>query len=647
VFPEFDNDVVSIPFEDELITAKATFDAAPGHYLQVRYGFQQNADFYGASPTTLPSALGTLTNDYESILGSYTAQIGSESLNEFVFQYTTFENQILASSNDASLIFPSGVVSGQNANTPQTTVQTKYQYKNDFSFSRTLGGRRHDFKTGAAYVHEPTLGGTFETGTAGTFTMWNDDPNGPVRAINVNGGGFGGFTTPVDQYAVYFQDDWQVTDQVTLNLGVRYDLNDGTGGLELDQRANPICQTLATQTTYNEGYLADFRGWDCVGERDDDNFAPRLGFSWNMSPDGRQVLRGGVGRFYDFPYTNATVLFPAIVVQSAGFGSIYSLEDQSDEDDPNRGIRNDDGTLFHPGQPLPSAGVPGDASPALNVASPGQATPYSDQVSLGYSWQVNDRLGLTADAIYAEYRDIPFRFRFNSRLDANGNPMSGLRFPQFANTIRMWAGDGEADYMGLNLGFRYRQPRFELQGFYTLSEAEGNILAGADEFRLGAGSFQVDYQTDRSIDSRNPGCGDCFGPLYTDAQHKVSFGGIWNAPWQLVLSGFLRYRSALPYNELDPNLGDTNGDGFSGDLAPGVDHVNTGRGASFSQLDIRLSRDFMFGDDFGIELIAELFNVFDEKNPAVFDRFGEAQAFAGDPLQGEQRLAQFGARIHF
>ena len=647
VFPSFDNQVVSIPFEDELGTAKVTYDINAKQYLQVRYGYQKNTDWYGASALTLPSALGTLNNDYESILGGHTAQIGGESLNEFVFQYTTFENGILAASNAPSLQFPSGVFSGQNPNTPQTTVQTKYQYKDDFSFSRTIAGDRHDFKVGAAYVHEPTLGGTFETGTTGTFVMLTDNPNGPVREIAVNGGGFGGFTTPVNQYGVYFQDDWSVSDRLTLNLGIRYDRNNGIGGLALNQQGNALCRALSTQRTYNEGYLREFQGWDCKGSEDTNNYAPRLGFSWDVSGDGRQILRGGVGRFYDFPYTNATVLFPAIVVQSAGFGTIYSLVD------PN-GIRNPDGSFFHPGQPLPPGGAvaPGGGS-ANNVASPKQATPYSDQISLGYSWQVNDWLGLTADAIWSRYRDIPYRFRFNSTLDANGNPMAARRFPDFPATARMWAGDGEADYKGINLGFRMRQSKFELQGFYTLSKAEGNVLAGADEFRLGDNGFQSDYQRDRTINSRDPLCNACIGPLYTDARHRLTFGGIYNAPLGLKVAGFFRYRSALPFNKLasdpaDPTqLLDRNRDGFTGDLAPGVGHVNSGRGSSFSQFDVRLSRDFAFSGDFGVEVLVEVFNIFDESNPATFDRFGAAHAFGGDPLQGEQRLAQLGARIHF
>ena len=57
-FPAFDGQVVDIPFEDELMTAKVTYDIGASQYLQVRYGFQENADWYGASPLTLPSALG-------------------------------------------------------------------------------------------------------------------------------------------------------------------------------------------------------------------------------------------------------------------------------------------------------------------------------------------------------------------------------------------------------------------------------------------------------------------------------------------------------------------------------------------------------------------------------------------------------------
>ncbi len=642
IVPSLDGTSVSLPFKDELITAKATYDVSAKQYLQVRYGYQKNSDKYGASPLAAPDALGTVTNKYSSLLAGHTLQLGGDRLNELVFQYTKFNNAITADSNSPTLYYPSGFFQGQNINTPQTTNQTKYQFRDDFSWSMDLGGQRHDFKTGVNYVHEPTLGGDFSTGVNGQFSLLEDRAGSPVSDITIFGGFFGD-DTPVDQYSVYFQDDWSVNDRLTLNVGLRYDYWDG---FDLDQRTNPIWQTLSSQTTYNEYYLRDFQGGKGGKlSNDTNNWGPRLGFTWDASGDGRRVLRGGFGRFYDFPYTNATILFPAAAVQST-YGVVYN------NSNPN-GIRNADGTFFQPGQPLPPNQLPAaDIPPPNEVASPTLATPYSDQISLGYSWQATNWLGLNFEAVSIRYRDIPFRFRANPRDPATG----ARRFPQYGN-FRIWYGNGKADYDGLNIGFRVRRDKFELQGFYTYSETDGNVLAGADEFRLTDAGYQpsVRIARDVSVNPLDPLCSACFGPLNTDSKHRFTFGGTYQAPWGINVSGMFRYRSATPYT-LHAAV-DLNGDGFRMDLPAGVSHVNSKRGDSFSQFDLRLSREFTFGNGFGIELIAEMFNVFNEKNPAaftpVFDASGlptgqlEANTYAGDPLQGEQRLIQLGARFRF
>ncbi|MGZ4778977.1 MAG: hypothetical protein ACXV5L_07255, partial [Thermoanaerobaculia bacterium] len=67
----------------------------------------------------------------------------------------------------------------------------------------------------------------------------------------------------------------------------------------------------------------------------------------------------------------------------------------------------------------------------------------------------------------------------------------------------------------------------------------------------------------------------------------------------------------------------------------------------FNQVDIRVAKDFRFRSATGVELIGELFNVLNSKNPRNFNRLGQALVFAGDPGQGEQRLIQLGARVHF
>ncbi|MFN7940844.1 MAG: TonB-dependent receptor [Thermoanaerobaculia bacterium] len=644
-FPTFDGTVVATPFTDELITAKGTLDLNAKQYLQVRYGYQKNADKYGASPLAAPDGLGTVTNKYKSYLFGHTAQIGDGALNEFVFQYTKFNNAITADSQSPLIYYPSGFHTGQNLNTPQTTNQEKYQYKDDFGWTMDLGGQRHDFKVGAAYLHEPTLGGDFSTGKAGQFTALEDRIGSPISLIQIYGGFFVN-STPVDQTSGFLQDDWYVNSHLTLNLGVRYDYFDFYS--QLNQSSNPIFNRLRSQRTYTEAYLKDFWGASDTLSNDSDNFAPRLGFTWDVGGDGKHIVRGGYGTFYDFPYSNATLLFPSAAVQSR-YGLVY------ENADPN-GIKNADGSTYRPGvDPLPPNQTTPDLGGPDEVASPTLATPYSDQISLGYSWQVNDWLGLNFEAVSIDFHDIPFRFRPNVGVDANGDhvfdPSSGetRRFSEFGN-FRVWNGSGRTNYDGVNIGFHLRKKSFQMQGFYTYSKAEGNVLGGADEFRLTPGEYQSDIggsrqRRDQSVNPLDPWCDACFGPLYTDSKHRLTLGGVWTGPWGINVSGMFRFRSGLPY--LEHANADLNGDGSNIDLRPGVKNVNSGRGESFKQLDIRVSKDFAFGNGMGVEVLAEMFNVTNSKNGARPSRFGVSSAFAGDPGQGEQQLLQLGARFHF
>lgn len=659
IYPEFDGKAIPTPFKDNLLTAKVSADPNASQFLQVRYGYQRNSDIYGASPVVLPSALGTLTNNYHSTLIGHTWQIGSNKVNDFLFQDTHFKNAILATSSDPALIYPGGVSVGQSVNTPQTTTQIKRQYKDDFSWSNTFGGRRNDFKVGVNYIDEPLLGGDFSTGTSGQYTLRDPVKGSPVVDIAIFSG-FAGYNTPIKQFNYYGQDDISVNKNLTLNVGLRYDL---WKGFDLDQTSNPIWKTLSTQTKYNDPYLKDFQGGKGGKlENDTNNWGPRLGFTYDLRGDSKNIIRGGLGRYYDFPYTNATILFPAVSVQST-YGQSYANHD-------GNGIKNPNGTFFQPGQPLPPNQLGGvDVNPPAEVASPTLATPYSDQISLGYSWQVNPWLGLNVDASHINYKDIPYRFRGNPIDPATGQ----RRFPAFGS-FRIWYGNGFAKYNGINLGGHARLgSAFELQGFYTYSHATGNVLAGADEFRLTDAGHQGDLRAvrDQSIDPYDPNCGACVGPLNTDQKHRVTLSALYRAPLGINASGIFRYHSGTPYTEwagADISCGPTGtvlqcADGYNFDLAPGVSHVNTLRGGSFSQFDVRLAKEFKFYRNYGVEVIGEIFNLFNSKNPANYNGncafdvatkqctfgggFGQPNVFAGDPAQGEQRLAQLGVRVTF
>ncbi|HEV8629227.1 MAG TPA: TonB-dependent receptor, partial [Thermoanaerobaculia bacterium] len=109
VLPQFDGLSVTTPFKDELLTGKATWDINAAQYLQVRYGWQKNADKYGQSALAAPDSLGTVSNEYKSILAGHTWQLGPSALNEAIFQYTKFDNLISADSQAPTIYFPSGV----------------------------------------------------------------------------------------------------------------------------------------------------------------------------------------------------------------------------------------------------------------------------------------------------------------------------------------------------------------------------------------------------------------------------------------------------------------------------------------------------------------------------------------------------------
>src|SRR5205807_9836694 len=108
-----------------------------------------------------------------------------------------------------------------------------------------------------------------------------------------------------------------------------------------------------------------------------------------------------------------------------------------------------------PPNQLPALG----AFPPNDVASPTLKTPRSTQVSLGYSWEVNNWLGLNLEGVSVRYHDLPFSFRGNPFVDANGNgvidPDETRRFPQFGN-FNLWYGRGKASYDGFNLGGHVR-----------------------------------------------------------------------------------------------------------------------------------------------------------------------------------------------
>ena len=94
--------------------------------------------------------------------------------------------------------------------------------------------------------------------------------------------------------AVFVQDTWQVRDDLTLNLGVRYDVD------------NTIKVGNELVDTYNQRFVQNFGGAAPLSKvkSDVNNIQPRLGIVWTPTEDRRTTVRGSAGVFYDQNHFN-------------------------------------------------------------------------------------------------------------------------------------------------------------------------------------------------------------------------------------------------------------------------------------------------------------------------------------------------------
>ncbi|MEO6402534.1 MAG: TonB-dependent receptor, partial [Vicinamibacteria bacterium] len=638
LFPDKDG-VFAVPFTENLAVAKINHQINGNNFLSVRYGYDKNEQPYGAGPQTPPEGWGISTNKFHSVNANLNSALSGGRLNEFVYQYSYFLNFISANSALPYESFPGGVSVGQSVNTPQTTEQHKHQFRDDFSW--TMG--RHDLRVGASFIYEPTLDITFSTGQVNQFTHLTASRTSPISAISRNGSigtGEGGSVgrIPNNQYSGYIQDGWRMNDKLTLDLGVRYDL---VTGFAFDQSQNIIYSELTAAA--NAGvFTRSGSPCPCIGfedfgkspKEDTNNIAPRVGFTYDAKADSSVVVRGGVGRYYDFAYTNANILFAVIGAQSS-FGQVYSNTNST-------GIRNADGSFYQIGQPLPPNQLVGASRPLpSHAATPRPKQPYTDQANLGFSKALGKDYALEVDGVVAHGQDLGTRPRLNVRIDGGPRRFSSILPQSGAANFRIDIMEGESRYKGINVAIKKRSGgNLSFTAWYSLSSSKSNAsLRATDEF----GEFDA-------LNAFDPFQANQEAPTRTDARHRVTINGTWKAPYGFRVSPIFRYKSKTPFNVITGT--DDNRDGLNYDLPAGVTTLNSGRGADFKQFDLRLAKTFTVMKK-RLELIGEGFNLTNESNPGGFvpqrnnAKFGQPTAYAGDFQRGEARLFQLGVRFEF
>ena len=307
--------------------------------------------------------------------------ISANMLNEFFFQYTNFDNLISADSDNPTLIFPSGARSGQNLNTPQTTFQTKYQYKDDLSMHH-----RPRWRSPRLQVRRRTTSTSPTSAAPSPPAPRSHSPCSPTTrtvrcARSTQFGGFAGFSTPVEQYGGYIQDDWYINDRLTLYLGVplrllgrlrpRPAVEPDLAGAGRRRRSSPS-RTCATSR-------AARRSRERRRQLSRPASASRYDIKGDSPPDPARRLRNVLR----LPLHQRHHPLPV------GGGAV-ELRDRLQPRQHTTGIRNPDGSLL-PRRPAVPAGRERAAARTRPTRSPRRtlATPYSEQISAGYSWQVN------------------------------------------------------------------------------------------------------------------------------------------------------------------------------------------------------------------------------------------------------------------
>jgi hypothetical protein len=226
--------------------------------------------------------------------------LGANKVNEFRFQYARrglayFYNTQVPGGSDPAVNIPGFAYFGREPYSYIQRVENRYQFTDNFSW--TLG--RHATKFGADFNYIPlkatftvNYGGVYDFGSVAAYPQPFPILN-PVQAYGagIPGDFIQGLGSPSDSFSnkplgVFWQDSWRARHNLTLNYGVRYDVEFPPKLKPLQGLALPAYDTLGLQKGI---------------KTDKNNIQPRIGLAWDPKGDGKTVVRASFGLFYDHP----------------------------------------------------------------------------------------------------------------------------------------------------------------------------------------------------------------------------------------------------------------------------------------------------------------------------------------------------------
>ncbi|HEX5873364.1 MAG TPA: carboxypeptidase regulatory-like domain-containing protein [Pyrinomonadaceae bacterium] len=533
-----------------------------------------------------------LNNTDQTVQVSNITTFSPRTLNEARFQYTN--SRLDAPVNDIAgpAIGISGIANiGIATFSPQGRDINLLEAVNNISTQRGA----HTLKVGGGFLYNRVniffpgaLEGVYQ------FTSMNNFLSGNYLSYQQAFGVPSQFQSNPN-VGVFAQDEWRVRRDLTINAGLRYDLQ----------------------------FLPD------PIQTDTDNIAPRLGIVYAPG-DRKTVVRASFGLYYDRVPLRAT----SNALQRDG--SKYIVVQLS----PTQ-----------PGAPV----FPNILSvqPATLPTRP-NITRIDPEIEVSYSQQANLQLEreLPGNAVvsvgYLHVRGLHLILSRNvnvPRFPASaGIPNLGRPDPNWGNISR-FEGSGKSNYDGMVVSFNKRAARWaNVRVSYTLSKT----IDDAGNFFFSSVQNNFNIRDDRGL-SDNDQRHRLVVSGSIEAPQQGTTKGFQRALRGFQLGYIFTYGSRLPFNVLfgsDRNL-DTN----NNDRPAGVGR-NTGRGFDYASLDLRVSRRFQLTERVELQLLAEGFNVLNRANfgvpnntfgPGVtpLPTFGQATA-AFDPRQ-----FQFGMKFSF
>lgn len=383
----------------------------------------------------------------------------------------------------------------------------------------------------------------------------------------------------------YINDEWRPQDNLSINLGLRYDA-------EINTLNNDYTVPWASDSRLTS--RAELNDYINRGNRKNDlnNFSPRISFSWDPNRRNQTFVRGGFAILFDR------------VTSFIGFQERLNSTWRSY-------------TFANPGttdpavlrQRVAAGGATAPLSPVLvkNL----MRTPENRQFSLGIGHQFTDAFGVNMDYVHQDIRNLYVR------LNANWfNRTTNQRVLSSAyGDIVLWDDFGRAKFDGLVTQATYSKngQRFNLAytlGFYK-SDFDGNLAS----IFPNRSSYQMQYTSG-------------------DERHRFVLSAINKLPLGIQASTITTVASPRPFVAIDGK--DLNNNNVTFDDFAGPDRVQRPDNSWenwYKTVDLRLQRPLIQRGSQKITVMAEVFNLFNSEN---------ISAYGGQKFQGTTPIATFG-----